>query len=119
MLEGLSLFAHHAVLRERRRGLPHLRVMDLRTGESHDIPFPEPAYSAFPDENREWDTPVFRYNYQSLVTPRSVFDYHMATREATLLKQTEVPGGFDRHQYASDRVHPTAPDAGRVPTSPA
>jgi oligopeptidase B len=116
MLEGVELFARHAVLRERRRGLPHLRVMELGRREAHDMRFPEPAYSVFPDANREWDTSLFRYSYQSLVTPRSVFDYDMQTRETKLLKQTEVPG-YDPAEYATERVEATAADGVKVPIS--
>ena len=77
------------------------------TGE---IAFPEPAYSAHPHINRIFETTTFRYAYQSLVTPSSVYEYDVATGASTLLKQLEIPGGFDRTLYASERVHATAPD---------
>ncbi len=66
-----------------------------------EIAFPEPVYSAHPHINRVFDTAKFRYGYQSLVTPSSVYEYDVATGESTLLKQLEVPGGFDRTLYAS------------------
>jgi oligopeptidase B len=58
-----------------------------------------------------------RYSYQSLVTPASVYEYDVATGVSTLLKQQEVPGGFDRELYASERVWATASDGVRVPVS--
>jgi oligopeptidase B len=116
MLEGLELFKNHYVLLERERGLPEFRVTDLRTGASHAIEFPEPTYSAFSGANAEFDTPVFRYTYQSLVTPNSVFDYDMDKRTAVLLKEQPVPG-FDRGRYASERLYATAKDGVRVPIS--
>jgi oligopeptidase B len=117
MLEGIELFADHLVLSERTQGVPQLTVTDLRTGASHAVAFPEPAFSVFLQGNREWDTPCVRYNYQSLVTPSSVFDYDMDARAATLLKRTEVPGGFDPAHYASERIAATAGDGVRVPVS--
>jgi oligopeptidase B len=117
MLEGIELFANHLVLSERTQGVPQLTVTDLRSGASHAIAFPEPAFSAFLQGNREWDTTSVRYNYQSLVTPSSVFDYDMDARAATLLKRTEVPGGFDPAHYASERIAATAEDGVRVPVS--
>ena len=60
---------------------------------------------------------MLRYGYQSLVTPSSVFDYDMNTRQATLKKQTEVPGGFDKANYKSERVFATAADGTKVPMS--
>jgi oligopeptidase B len=117
MIEGLDFFESHYVLWEREDGLPHARVSDLRTGASHRIAFPEPAYAAFPGANAEWETTTYRYSYQSLVTPTSVFDYDMETRDATLLKEQPVLGGYDRKLYRSDRLHATAPDGVRVPIS--
>jgi oligopeptidase B len=117
MLEGIDLFRHHAVVFEREDGLPHVRVTDLRTNESHRLAFPEPVYSAFPDANPEFDTAVFRYSYQSLVTPSSVFDYDMEKRESVLLKQTEVRGGYEPSRYATERQFATAPDGVRIPLS--
>ena len=117
MLEGMDFFKDFSVLYEREGGLPQGRVTDLRTGDWHRITFPEPAYSAFPGANPEFDTKVFRYNYQSLVTPNSVFDYDMERRTSTLLKQQEVPGGYDASQYASERFFATAKDGVKVPIS--
>jgi oligopeptidase B len=117
MLEGLEVFRDHYVLQARVQGLPRLRVTSLRDGATHDIAFPEPAYSAFPDHNPEFDTHVFRYTYQSLVTPSSVFDYDMETRRSALLKEQPVRGGYDRGQYHSERLFASAPDGVPVPIS--
>jgi oligopeptidase B len=124
MVENHDLFAGHMVLCEREAtpghsgaGLPHLRVTDLRSGAWHRIAFPEPAYQVSPGPNAEFDTAMFRYHYQSLVTPPSVFDYDMDTRAATLLKQIEVLGGYDPAQYATERIFAPAPDGTPVPIS--
>ena len=82
-----------------------------------EIAFPEPAYSAYPHINRIFETTTFRYAYQSLVTPSSVYEYDVAAGASTLLKQLEIPGGFDRTLYASERVHAKAPDGVEVPVS--
>lgn len=117
MLEGLDLFANHMVVTEREDGLPHFRVIDLRTGEWHRIDFPEPVYNAQVGTNAEFDTTLFRFGYESFVTPPSVFEYDMDTRQRTLLKETPVLGGYDRTQYVSERLHATAKDGTRVPIS--
>jgi oligopeptidase B len=117
MLEGMDFFKDFYVLFERENGLPQGRVTDLRTGESHHIAFPEPTYSAFPSGNAEFDTKTFRYTYQSLVTPSSVFDYDMEKRASTLMKQQEVLGGYDPAQYVSERIFATAKEGVRVPIS--
>jgi len=117
MLEGLEVFREHYVLLERAQGLPRLSVTSLRSKATHHIAFPEPAYSASPGANAEFDSRVFRYTYQSLITPSSVFDYDMEKRESTLLKEQPVLGGYDRSQYHSERLLATAPDGVKVPIS--
>jgi oligopeptidase B len=121
MLEDVDLFERFFVACEREDGLPRLRLWSFtaedRAIQSNEIQFPEPVYSAFPHINREFETTKFRYAYQSLVTPSSVYEYDIATSDATLLKQVEVPGGFDRELYASERVFATASDGVKVPIS--
>jgi oligopeptidase B len=116
-VEGISLFAEHAVLSEWESGLQQLEVVEFKTDKRHRIKFPEPVYSAGLTANREFNTTVVRYGYNSLVTPFSVFDYDMKTGKTTLLKQTEVPGGFDRANYKAERVFATATDGTKVPMS--
>jgi oligopeptidase B len=122
MLEDLDLFQSFAVLVERLEGLPHLRLMsfDAQGGfqeSSREIAFPEPTYSAHPHVNRQFVTNTFRYGYQSLVTPSSVYEYDLSTGKSTLLKEQEVPGGFDRSLYRSERVFASAPDGTAIPVS--
>ncbi len=122
MLEDVSLFANFAVASERRGGLEHLRVLHFAGRGSEiareaEIGFPEPAYSVHLSGNREFETGLLRYAYQSLVTPASVFDYDVRTEASELKKEQEVPGGFDRALYASERIEAVAPDGVRVPVS--
>ena len=122
MIEEIDLFAGFFIACEREEGLPRLRVWRFdgdgpEAAKTGEISFPEPAYSAQPHVNRIFDTPTFRYAYQSLVTPSSVYEYDVATGASTLLKQLEIPGGFDRTLYASERVHAIAPDGVQVPVS--
>jgi len=116
-VEAISLFADHAVLSEWEGGLQQLEVINFKTNKRHRIVFPEPVYAAGLSTNREYNTSVVRYSYNSLVTPNSTFDYDMNTGKATLLKQTEVPGGFDRNNYQSERVIATASDGTKIPMS--
>ena len=116
-LEGFDLFKSHAVFVERENALIRFVVHDFRTKKSTEIIFPEPVYSAFPSNNPEYNTTMFRYSYQSFVTPSSVFDYDMESGKSTLLKQTEVLGGYDPQQYASERLYAKAPDGVLVPLS--
>jgi oligopeptidase B len=102
-IETIDLFANHMVVRLREGGLQQLEIYDLRSGASHRVHFPEVAYTLAPSFNEEFDAKVFRYTYQSFITPPSVYDYDLDTREATLLKRTEVLGGFDPANYTVER----------------
>jgi oligopeptidase B len=117
MIGGVDVFAKHFVTFEREGGLPHLRVTEVATGASHRIELPEPVYSVFPENNPEFDTSTYRFNYQSFTTPPSVFDYDMVARTRELKKETEVLGGYDRTRYVSERAYATAPDGARIPIS--
>ena len=117
VLEGVDCFRDHVVLALREDGLPRLEVRDLRDGAAHRITFPEEACSAFPLANPEFDTTVFRYGYESLVTPPSVFDYDMETRTTVLVRQQPVLGGYEPAAYAVERVYAKGQDGTAVPVS--
>jgi oligopeptidase B len=123
MLAAAEAFQSHLVLFEREDGLPYLRIVNLTAdspsalAESHRIEFAEPAYNASIGENPEFDAGHVRFQYESFVTPRSVFDYDIRTRERQLRKQQPVLGGYDPFEYVSERLHTTAADGTQVPLS--
>jgi oligopeptidase B len=116
-IEDVDLFGDFAVSVEKTQALNRLRVHNFKTGTWTAIAFPEPVFSVFPSGTPDYEAREYRYNYQSLVTPSSVFDYDPATGKSTLLKQQEVLGGYDPSQYASERLWATARDGVRVPIS--
>jgi oligopeptidase B len=116
-LEGVDLFARHAVLFERIDGLRRITIMRLRDGASHVIDQPESVYAASPGSNPEWDTDTLRFEYTSLVTPRSAVDYGMESHERTTVKQEPVLGGYDPGDYVTGRLWAVAADGARVPIS--
>ena len=117
MLDDAEFFKNHYVLHERENGLPQLSIADLGGGQPRRIPFPEPAYLASPYINREYDTTKFRYSYQSFVTPLSIFEHDVISGTSTLLKQKEVPGGFDSSRYDVEQLYAPAPDGVKIPIS--
>jgi oligopeptidase B len=124
-LEDFDLFQTFCVLTERKAGLPTLAVYPLTGHPARDfaldeplpIEFPEPTYTAAAHNNREFATTHFRYSYQSLVSPPSVYNYDVQTGRSILLKQQEVPGGFNPANYASERLWVEANDGVMVPVS--
>jgi oligopeptidase B len=116
LIEDIDLFRDFAVSVEKSQALNRLRVLDFKTGNWNTITFPEPVYSAFPGETPEFTSTTYRYTYQSLVTPPSVFDFDTQTGKSILRKQQEVPG-YDPSQYVSERQWVTARDGVKVPLS--
>ncbi len=117
LLSGIEVFKNHWVLSERKNGLIQIRVMDKKSNTEHYLDFGEPAYSAFVSANPEFSSGVLRFNYTSLTTPSSVFDYSMDTKSKKLMKQQEVLGGYDAKQYISERVYAIAKDGTKIPVS--
>ena len=123
MLSGLEAFRTHLVLTEREDGLPHLRIVDLMTkapnalAASKRLSFSEPVYNASLAANPEFDTPTMRFQYESMVTPRSVYDYELKTGKWQLKKRQPVLGDFDTANYLSERLHSKASDGTLIPIS--
>ena len=116
-LEAVEPFAAHLAVVERRDGIQGLRIYDLPGWAEHAVEFPEPVYVAYAGRNPEFETEELRLIYTSLVTPPSVFDYHMRTRRRELKKEQPVLGGFDRSAYRTERVLARAEDGTEVPVS--
>jgi len=114
MIERLDAFAGHFVTSERVAGLPRFRVFDLDGGGARTIAMPEAAYSASAGPNEELVTGVFRYHYESPVTPPSVYEYRLGEGRSVLLKRDEVPG-YDATRYEVERISAIAPDGIEVP----
>ncbi|MBV8467950.1 MAG: S9 family peptidase, partial [Burkholderiales bacterium] len=117
MLESVDLFQRFMVLEERVRGLSQIVITDLAAGGSHAIQFDEPAYSLGGGANAEWDAQVYRYSYESMTTPETIYDYDMATRQQTQMKRRPVLGDFDPARYVTERVWAKARDGVDVPIS--
>ena len=117
MLEDVDLFKGFWVATERDDGVPRLRVTDFATGRHHHIDMPETVYSTGPGTNEEFDTDLLRFVYQSYITPRTTYDYDVAKRTRTLLKQQPVLGGYDPLEYESALLMAPAKDGTKVPVS--
>ena len=116
-LQNIELFKDFAVSVEKSNALDHLRIYDFMSGVWKEIAYPEPVYSVFPGGTPDYESSTYRFNYQSLVTPSSVFDYDVNTGKSTLRKQQEVLGGYDSEQYVCERLWATARDGVKVPIS--
>lgn len=116
-LDDIEVFKDFLVISERIKGLTQVQVRNLTTGDQHLVSFPEADFFVGVGENPDFATNTLRFSFQSMVTPSSIYDYNMATKERTLMKQREVMGGYDPTQYQSERIFAKAPDGTEVPIS--
>jgi oligopeptidase B len=118
LFEDFDLFSNYLVTQERSMGLTQIRIQSWEDeGEGHSLHFADETYTAYVGTNPEFDTNLLRFVYNSLVSPSSVYEYDMVTRQKTLLKQQEVVGGHEPSDYHSERIWAKATDGVLVPIS--
>ena len=117
-LTGFELFKDFYVTEGRLRGLDQIQLRSYKDANLvKPIAFAEASFSAGLSNNPEYDQDTLRLAYESMVTPDSVYDYHVATGELELLKQQEIPSGYDPALYTTERVEIAARDGTMVPVS--
>ena len=118
LLEGVEAFKGYLALFERHAGLQQIRLSDPDgLSNSRYVAFPEPVYTVHAGSNPEFETRSLRLEYSSLVTPSSTVDYDVGAGAWQVVKQQEIPSGYDASQYVSERLWATAQDGARVPIS--
>ncbi len=117
-VDNISFFKDYAVVSEVENGLEYLKVMDMKTRRaSTRIATPEDVYTMGLSNNPEYDTPIIRYNYASMITPNTTFEYDFRSRGSQAIKVQEIPSGHDKNNYETTRVWAAARDGVKVPVS--
>ena len=116
-IDDIDLFEEYMVVYERVNGLKTMRVINLGTGESRKVAFPEEVYTYGQGVNPVYASTKLRFVYTSLTTSFSAFDLDMDTLEWSLVKRQPVLGGYSPDDYESERLFATADDGTKVPIS--
>ena len=110
-------FENYMVIHKREEGLPKMDIFyEVNDGRNHTIEFPEPAYTTWRGDNFEYSSDFYRLNYTSLITPRSIYDYHISEKNLELKKQYEIKN-YNKENFVTDRKSITARDGTKVPIS--
>ena len=117
LIEDFTVFAGHVVVSEKKNGIDRVEIIDRSDGSTHEISFDEATFVLSSGDNVEYDSAVFRYDYESMTRPESVYDYDMNKRSTDLVWQKEIPGDFDPDNYYSERLFAEARDGTKVPVS--
>ena len=117
-VDDINFFKGFAVVSELENGLEYIRVLDAKTHrEPVRIPTEESVYTMSLGFNPEYDTTAVRYGYSSMITPNSTYEFDLQARKNSLLKQDEIPSGYDKSKYETKRLWATARDGVKVPVS--
>ena len=117
LIQGFDLFKDFMAISERKDGLTQIHILNTKDSSSHYLAFDEATYSANISNSPDYNTDVMRFNYTSLTTPNSVYDYNMRTTEKKLMKRQEVVGSFKSEDYETERLMATAKDGTKIPIS--
>jgi oligopeptidase B len=117
LIQGIDVFKNFVAVSERKNGLTQVHIINTQNNASHYLAFDEPAYTASLAYTPDYNSDVVRFNYTSLTTPSSVYDYNMGTKEKKLMKQQEVVGGYTIGDYVTERLFATAKDGTKIPIS--
>jgi len=118
LLESVDTFEDFIVVTERKDGLKRLRITAPDgVNNARHVEFPETSYNVILESNPEFKTNLLRFRYSSLITPSSIIDYHVDTGEWELKKEEQIPNGYDKSQYLSERLYATSADGTLIPIS--
>ncbi|WP_277577044.1 S9 family peptidase [Bdellovibrio svalbardensis] len=115
-LQDVAVFKNHLVLDERKNGLTQIQITDREGKNSFYIPFADQSFLAGVGDNREYDSELLRFEYESMRLPPSIYDINMITHKQELKKTHEVPN-FNPELYKTERIFITARDGTSVPVS--
>ncbi len=116
-IEAVDAFSGFLVISERFNALPQVRIREFGTGEEHLVQLPDPVYTVEAEPGGDYATPMLRLTYSSLTTPETAYDYDMAGRRLSVVKRDAVLGGFDRENYATERIEAQSADGTTIPIS--
>ena len=117
-LTGFELFRDFFVVEGRVRGLDRIEVRYYdQPDRIEPIAFAEASYDAGLGDNPEWHTEKLRLSYESMVSPATVYDYHVGDQRLEALKVQEIPSGYDAGLYTTERLEIPARDGTLVPVS--
>jgi oligopeptidase B len=115
-LRGHTSYKNHLVISENIAGLNQIRIRDY-AGAEHYVTFPESSYSAGEAGTAEYDPAQIRLTYASMITPNTVYDYDIGKRSLETRKVQDIPSGYDKSLYITERLMAPARDGTMVPVS--
>jgi len=114
--QDVTVFQNFIAVEEMSNGLSRIRVR-RHSGEEHYVAFPEQVYASSLGNNPAYNTQTLRIDYESMITPDSVYDYDPVSKQLELRKQQVVPSGYDKERFVTERLWAPGRDGVKVPVS--
>ncbi len=118
VLIGSFILLNNWIVRsERVDALPKLFVRNLKTNKEEELKISDeeiinPGMSL---GQKDKNTDIVRISYESPKTPNRTYEYNLATKEKKLLKELEIPSGYQRDDYVVKRINCLAHDGRKIP----
>ena len=117
LLETIVILKDFVAVKGKKSGLDQIEYLSKDGKTKKLISFEDAVYTAATFYNTNYNTNQLRYTYTSPVTPSTIYDFDLATGKKTLLKEQEIPSGYNKSDYTTERVFVTAKDGAKVPLS--
>ncbi len=117
LVEHIELMKDFVVIQGKKEGLDRLEYISKIDNKSKLVSFEDAVYAAATTNNTDYNSSVLRYRYASPVTPNTIYDFDLHSGQQTLLKEQEIPSGYNKSNYITERVFVIAKDGAKIPLS--
>ncbi|MCF8463139.1 MAG: prolyl oligopeptidase family serine peptidase, partial [Rickettsiaceae bacterium] len=102
-LESFDITAKYLILNYKRLGIVTPEIIELKSGARKIMTFKDPVYEvgAYSTNFEEND---IRLSYSSLAQPSITYQYDFNDESFNILKEQEIPSGFDSSHYQVERL---------------
>lgn len=115
-LSDFTCYSGFLLIEERGGAVDHV-VVHPYDGDPYRVRFPEELHTAGEGDNREFDVTAVQLRYESMITPPTVYDFDVVTRELNERKRLDIPSGYDGSRYRCDRLSAPARDGTSIPVT--
>jgi len=115
-LMDLQAFDDFIAIKQRTSGVDAILIR-MYSGDQHTVDFPESIATLNIGNNPQFDQSFVRLRYTSMVTPSTIFDYHLDKRKLESRKVQKIPSGYDKSLYITERLMAPSRDGVLIPVS--
>ena len=117
LIGGFVLLNDWMIRSERVDALPKLFIRNLKTNQEEELIISDeeiisPGMTLM---QKDRNTNTLRIGYESPKTPSRTYEYNIVTKEKKLVKELEIPSGYNRDDYVVKRKNCLGHDGRKIP----